>query len=104
MLIYFQDSIISEEEYLSIEMNAVPRVGETIHFGLDLLPEFLLDGLSLREGDIPAVKVFTWPAGETIRAKVERVTHLLFPSVNCVIVEIDVFADDEDFREDDDPA
>lgn len=104
MKIYFQDSNVDEEAYFSIDVETVPRVGETIHFGIDVLPDFFLDELNLREGDMPAVKVFTWPVGETIRAKVEYVTHLLLSSGRAVIVEVDVFADGEDFAEVDDPA
>lgn len=93
MLIYFNDPKIENEPGFTTEMVTVPRAGEDIYFGVNLLPESLSNFLNLNadDGD-PVVKVFTWRNSKVICAKVRHVLYVVHPECHGINVEVDFLA------------
>jgi hypothetical protein len=94
MKIHFQDANVSEEDEdgFTMEMDAIPRVGDHLHIDIDILPDYFVEYFDLKDDNISALRIFTGFGKKTVCAVVECVTHAMLSTGHTVYVEIDLHA------------
>lgn len=92
---------ISSGEKIVMELDVIPRLGETLHFCTSLLKDNYIDLFSEDdEKDFIIVNKYAGNKYKTIEAVVNKVTHIYKPSGNIVEIYI-TFIECEDFDKDD---
>lgn len=93
MKIHFDDANFtdSDDDIIVVEMDVVPRVGESLHIDIDFLSESLKEQLGLLDNE-PDVQVFTCFEKKTIYVDVTDVGYVMLSTGISVNVGINLLA------------
>lgn len=95
---------ISDNEKIVMELDIIPRLGETLHFCTSLLEDNYIDmfdgGDEVGPEDFIVVNKHTGNKYKTVEAVVNKVTHIYKPSGNIVEIYI-TFIECDEFDKDD---